>query len=154
MTAPEQVQVTQASCGCGNEPVWGRLTFYDAQGNFIIHDAIRCLHCHYWFYINGEKEKTARRWNEAARHRHTATADALKAAAVEFNKLTAIAVSDARRYATADALEAMREVFERQTENMAFVINNVTMPDQWYEKLTTELAADRAAIATLEGDTK
>lgn len=56
-----------------------------------------------------------------------------------------------RHTATADALEAMRDAFERQTENMAFVLNNVTMPDQWYEKLTAELAADRAAIATLEG---
>jgi hypothetical protein len=47
-----------------------------------------------------------------ARHRQTTTAEALKAAAVEFNKLTAIAVSDARRYATAEALEAMREARE------------------------------------------
>lgn len=60
-------EATLASCRCGSEPVWGRLTFYDAQGNLIRHHAIRCLHCHYWFYVNGDKEKTAKRWDEAAR---------------------------------------------------------------------------------------
>lgn len=61
------VDVTLAPCGCGNEPVWGGITFFNAQGEFIRHNAIRCLSCHYWFYTNGEKEKTAERWNEVAR---------------------------------------------------------------------------------------
>lgn len=43
-------------------------------------------------------------------------------------------------------IERLREALNRQGDNMAFALNNVTMPSQWYEKLTTELAEDRAAL--------
>lgn len=75
-------EVTLAPCGCENEPVWGYITSHDAQGKFLRHHAIRCLHCHYWFYINGEKQRTADSWNEAARHRLAST-EALRAKIAE-----------------------------------------------------------------------
>lgn len=39
--------------------------------------------------------------------------------------------------------ERMREGFERQTENMAFILNHATLPEQWYEKFRRELEEDR-----------
>lgn len=40
----------------------------------------------------------------------------------------------------------LAKALERQCENMAFVINHVTLPDSWYEKFQCELDNDRAAL--------
>jgi len=39
------------------------------------------------------------------------------------------------------------EELKRQCDNMQFFLDRVTIPDQWYEKLSTEMNAARAAIA-------
>lgn len=43
-------------------------------------------------------------------------------------------------------LENAREAFGRQADNMAFVINHMDLPPQWYEKFTKELEEDREAL--------
>lgn len=64
-----------------------------------------------------------------------------------------IAIIDQAATAITD-LEALvgelGEALSRQGDNMAFVLNRVTLPYQWYEKFTTELEQDRATLAKLE----
>ncbi|MEN3145735.1 hypothetical protein ABCW43_00310 [Neorhizobium sp. IRAMC:178] len=43
-------------------------------------------------------------------------------------------------------LAKLREALNRQADNMAFVINHVTLPGQWLEKFMVELDADRSAL--------
>ena len=38
----------------------------------------------------------------------------------------------------------------RQADNVAFILNHVTLPDEWYEKLTRELAEDRAVLSAAQ----
>lgn len=45
-----------------------------------------------------------------------------------------------------DDLARLREALDRQCDNMAFVLNRVTLPDQWYCKFSNELEADRGLI--------
>jgi hypothetical protein len=40
----------------------------------------------------------------------------------------------------------LEAALSRQADNMAFVLNNASLPDQWYEKFLNELALDRVAI--------
>lgn len=44
----------------------------------------------------------------------------------------------------------LREALNRQGDNMAFVINNVSLPDQWRDKFMRELDEDRAALEGVE----
>jgi uncharacterized membrane protein YgaE (UPF0421/DUF939 family) len=47
-------------------------------------------------------------------------------------------------------LQTVKEALERQCDNMAFILNNVVIPsDFYYEKFKTELEADRKAFAEL-----
>jgi hypothetical protein len=46
----------------------------------------------------------------------------------------------------ADEIERLRKALERQGDNMAFVINHVTIPNQWMEKFMRELEEDRTAL--------
>lgn len=48
---------------CCDAPTWGYLSFPNGHGGMIRHNAIRCLRCHYWFYVDGEKTSTAEIWN-------------------------------------------------------------------------------------------
>lgn len=41
---------------------------------------------------------------------------------------------------------ALREALARQCENMAFVLNRASLPDQWYSKFMRELESDKAAL--------
>lgn len=43
-------------------------------------------------------------------------------------------------------MEALVEALNRQGDNMAFIINHATLPDQWMDKFSRELAEDRAAL--------
>lgn len=43
-------------------------------------------------------------------------------------------------------VERLREALQRQSDNMAFVLNHFNVPAQWYDKLTSELADDRATL--------
>ena len=52
------------------------------------------------------------------------------------HKMTEVVAENAR----------LREALARQSDNMAFVLNNASLPDQWYAKFTDELAIDRAAL--------
>ena len=42
--------------------------------------------------------------------------------------------------------ERLRAALNRQGDNMAFVINHATLPEQWMTKFMAELAEDRAAL--------
>lgn len=46
----------------------------------------------------------------------------------------------------ADEIARLRGALERQCDNMAFVLNKATLPDQWYSKFCNELEQDRAAL--------
>lgn len=59
-----------------------------------------------------------------------------------------------KRALASNAGPELLEALKRQTDNMAFVINHVGLPDQWREKFTRELDEDRAAIAKAEGKSK
>lgn len=41
----------------------------------------------------------------------------------------------------------MLAALSRQADNMAFIINHVTLPEQWRDKFMRELDEDRAAIS-------
>lgn len=43
-------------------------------------------------------------------------------------------------------VEALRAALNRQCDNMAFVLNKATLPDQWYSKFSNELEQDRALL--------
>lgn len=43
-------------------------------------------------------------------------------------------------------IDAIKLAFHRQADSMAFVINNVEMPDRWYDKFQKELAEDREIV--------
>lgn len=54
----------------------------------------------------------------------------------------------------ADAIEALsrdlaeaRAALERQTDNMAFVLNHASLPDQWSEKFDRDLTEDRTVLS-------
>ena len=49
-----------------------------------------------------------------------------------------------------EVVEQMREALNRQGDNMAFLLNHVTLPNAWYEKFTRELKQDRAVLVALE----
>lgn len=53
---------------------------------------------------------------------------------------------------TADLIDALVEALERQTDNMAFLLNHASIPDQWAFKLNTELEIDRATLARAKGE--
>jgi hypothetical protein len=59
-------------------------------------------------------------------------------------------VKAAEAAARIEALEAevarLRDGLERQGDNMAFVLNHASLPEQWDAKFTLELAEDRAAL--------
>jgi hypothetical protein len=40
----------------------------------------------------------------------------------------------------------LEAALSRQADSMAFVLNNASLPDQWYEKFLNELALDRKAL--------
>lgn len=65
MTTPEPREDHElAACPrCHEQPTWGRIHYYDEDGNARHDDAIRCLHCHYWFYVGSDKAETMARWN-------------------------------------------------------------------------------------------
>lgn len=44
------------------------------------------------------------------------------------------------------AADALEEAMDRQGDNMAFVINNVSLPEQWRDKFMMELEQDRAQL--------
>jgi hypothetical protein len=44
----------------------------------------------------------------------------------------------------------LREALTRQGDNMAFVLNHVSLPDQYFTKFTAELERDRAALQAKE----
>lgn len=44
------------------------------------------------------------------------------------------------------------EALTRQGNNMSFILNHMTIPDQYYEKFTRELSEDRAALAAAEAE--
>ncbi len=43
------------------------------------------------------------------------------------------------------------EALERQSDNMAFILNHHAMPEQWNEKFTRELEADRDILNKVKG---
>jgi hypothetical protein len=45
-----------------------------------------------------------------------------------------------------DRITELEDAFERHSENMAFILNHQSLPEQWYEKFTKELAEDRDAL--------
>lgn len=49
------------------------------------------------------------------------------------------------------ALELMDEL-ERQCDNMAFVVNHATLPNQWLEKLSKELEEAREILSKAKGE--
>lgn len=54
------------------------------------------------------------------------------------------------RAEAAEAREAkLREALTRQADNMAFALNNVSIPEGWYDKFSRELAEDRTALSDL-----
>lgn len=57
---------------CCDAPTWGYLSFPNGHGGMIRHNAIRCLRCHYWFYVDGEKTSTAEIWNTRPTQGHDA----------------------------------------------------------------------------------
>jgi hypothetical protein len=53
----------------------------------------------------------------------------------------------ARKYALSDCrLSALSGALERQTDTLAFILNHVALPDQWYEKFTIQLNEDRKVL--------
>lgn len=69
------------------------------------------------------------------------------------NSLIAIKVaSDAadRIEALSAENERLRSALSRQCDNIAFILNHMSIPDNWYEKFTHELKEDRQAL----GETK
>ena len=46
----------------------------------------------------------------------------------------------------ADEIARLREALDRQCDTVAFVLNNATLPDQWYCKFSNELERNRALI--------
>jgi hypothetical protein len=50
-------------------------------------------------------------------------------------------------------IASLTEALEQQGDNMAFVLNHVGLPDQWYEKFTRELAEIRAALSLAKSET-
>ncbi len=51
------------------------------------------------------------------------------------------------------AIERLRETFARLADNMAFALNHIDMPRQWYDKFCRELEEDRATVGQ-QGETK
>lgn len=43
-------------------------------------------------------------------------------------------------------INTMSKALKRQSDNMAFILNNVSMPDDVYKKFCTELEQDRKAL--------
>ena len=43
-------------------------------------------------------------------------------------------------------IERLREALDRQCDNMAFVVNHVTLPDAYYEKFRREIEEDRGFL--------
>ena len=47
-------------------------------------------------------------------------------------------------------IAALREALTRQSDNMAFVLNNFGVSDHWYNRFRNELTLDRAALTVTE----
>lgn len=47
-------------------------------------------------------------------------------------------------------IAGLEKALERQGDNMAFVINHVTIPNQWMEKFMRELDEDRTALDAIK----
>lgn len=50
--------------------------------------------------------------------------------------------------AQAAEIEGLRKALTRQTENFSFALNRVDLPSQWYARFSSELAEDRAFLAS------
>ena len=62
-------------------------------------------------------------------------------------------ILDEYKSAAADPVKAqLVEALTRQGNNMSFILNHMTIPDQYYEKFTRELSEDRAALAAAEAE--
>ena len=48
-----------------------------------------------------------------------------------------------------ERIEELERTLDRQCDNMAFILNHHTLPDQWYYKFTKELGEDRRARSAL-----
>ena len=48
-------------------------------------------------------------------------------------------------------VETLRDALRRQTENVAWMLNRVTLADQWYCKFSRELEEDRNHLRAQEG---
>ena len=71
--------------------------------------------------------------------------------ALDHNHSDKAAAIIAQHYAPLVAeVERLRKALSRQTDNMAFVLNRVSLPVQWYEKFDSELTQDRATLTKLE----
>lgn len=62
---------------CQKKPVMGGINFHDMDGKPVRHEAIRCLHCHYWFYVGADPEETVLRWNTRTETQSQATIEEL-----------------------------------------------------------------------------
>lgn len=52
--------------------------------------------------------------------------------------------------AMAERVKVLTAAFDRQCDNMAFVLNHAALLNAYYERFSTELAEDRAALASEE----
>ena len=64
-----------------------------------------------------------------------------------------IEAAQAERERQQALIAKLTEALEQQGDNMAFVLNHVGLPDQWYEKFTRELAEIRAALSLAKSET-
>lgn len=72
--------------------------------------------------------------------------DAADVRAGRWDNLTGMQVMARHRVTHAGEVERLREALDRQCDNMAFVLNKATLPDQWYCKFSNELQEARQAL--------
>lgn len=78
-----------------------------------------------------------------------ADAVASQKAAAYFSHKARVAMGIEEDRAPDDGLSEAARALRRQADNMAFVINHVTLPAQWLEKFMRELEEDRATIESV-----